>query len=137
MVQLDIEYLGELSTRIVHGANSSELVTCAPKDHRGIAESFSPTDLLAAALGSCILILMAVAARKSGADVTGLRASIEKEMISTPVRRVGKMVVHVSCPRSFSFEVQQALEAAGKGCPVHHSLHPDTIQEFHFQWGHA
>ena len=130
-----VDYLGALRTEAVHLDSMAKIQTDAPKDNFGKGEEFSPTDLLAAALGSCTLTLMGIAARKVGADLSGLRATVEKEMISKPVRRMGKISVHVYCPRSFSPEVQQALEMAGKGCPVHHSLHPDTVQEFHFQWG--
>lgn len=98
---------------------------------------FSPTDLLGAALGTCILTIMGIVAHKLKADLSGMRATVEKEMANSPSRKLGKLVVHVFCPRILDPEVTGKLERAGIECPVHHSLHPDVQQEIVFHWGQA
>ena len=137
MAKIDIYYTGNLSTRSVHSENGAEIVTDAPKDNQGRGEMFSPTDLVGAALGSCVLTLIGIAAQKLKVDISGIRAEVEKEMVAKPARRIGKITVSVSCPRDFSADIKSQLEKAGSLCPVHHSLHPEIIQEFHFSWGKA
>jgi putative redox protein len=137
MTQIDIAYEGNLRTRCVHTGNQQQLVTDAPKDNKGKGEMFSPTDLLAAALGSCVLTLMGIAGQQLKLDLSGLRLTVEKEMAKLPSRRIGRLVVHVYCPQTFDPDTTQKLETAGSHCPVHQSLHPDTKQEFFFHWGEA
>lgn len=135
MSGIKIEYLGELSTRCVLSDTGAEIVTDAPKDNFGKGQMFSPTDLVAAALGSCVLTLIGIVAKKLSVDVSGMSVTVEKEMAAKPVRRIGKIVVHVRIPGPFTEDIKQKLEKAGRECPVHHSLHPDTMQEIHFNWG--
>jgi len=137
MTKIDIYYEGSLRTRCRHGENGQELKTDAPKDNMGKGELFSPTDLLGAALGTCVLTLIGIMANKLKADVSGLRLTLEKEMAKTPSRRIGKLTIHVYCPRSFDPETIKKLEEAGTYCPVHQSLHPEVVQEFHFHWGQS
>ena len=135
MELLEVLYEEGLSTRCVHRLNGAEIVTDAPKESFGRGLMFSPTDLLAAALGSCVLTLMGLAAKKLQVEITGTKAQIDKEMVSQPVRRIGKLIVTVFCPHTYSQQIQEELEKAGRLCPVHNSLHPDIIQEFVFHWG--
>ena len=135
MARIDITYEGNLRTRSVHSENKEEIVTDAPKDNQGKGEMFSPTDLLATALGSCVLTLMGIAANRLKVDLAGLRLTVEKEMAGLPSRRIGRLVMHVYCPKTFDTDITQKLETAGSHCPVHQSLHPDTRQEFFFHWG--
>jgi len=135
MARIDITYEGNLRTRSVHSENKEEIVTDAPKDNQGKGEMFSPTDLLATALGTCVLTLMGIAANRLKVDLAGLRLTVEKEMAGLPSRRIGRLVMHVYCPKTFDTDITQKLETAGSHCPVHQSLHPDTRQEFFFHWG--
>jgi putative redox protein len=137
MTQIEVFYEGSLRTRCVQTGNGQELVTDAPKDNMGKGEMFSPTDLLAAALGSCVLTLMGIAANRLKVDLQGLRLTVEKEMAQMPARRIGRLVIHVYCPKTFDNDITQKLETSGSHCPVHQSLHPDTKQEFFFHWGEA
>lgn len=137
MTQIDIYYEGNLRTRCVHSDNKQEIITDAPKDNRGKGEMFSPTDLLAASLGSCVLTLMGIAADRLKANLTGLRLTIEKEMAQLPSRRIGRLMVHIYCPQTFDADTTQKLETAGSHCPVHQSLHPEMKQEFFFHWGES
>lgn len=135
MTKIDITYTGSLRTRCVHAENQAEIITDAPKDNQGKGELFSPTDLLAASLGSCVLTLMGIAANRLKVDLTGLRLTIEKEMAEKPSRRIGRLTLHIYCPHTFDRSITQQLEMAGSRCPVYQSLHPDTKQEYFFHWG--
>lgn len=137
MVKITVTYEGNLRTEAVHVPSGAKLKTDAPKDNYGKGEFFSPTDLLAASLGTCVLTLMAIVAQKHKADLTGLRATVEKEMVGHPSRKVARIVIHVYCPRQFDPELTSKMELAGIECPVHHSLHPDVQQEIIFHWGEA
>ena len=135
MTQIDIWYEGDLSTRSVHSDNQAEVLTDAPKDNQGLGRVFSPTDLFAASLGSCMLTLMGIAAKRLNVDLKGMHAKVIKEMSVAPVRRIGKLRLEFSCPKSLSEDVIAKLIHAAETCPVHHSLHPDIVLEFTYQWG--
>src|SRR3978361_2262168 len=125
MVAIELEYQGDLHCKAVHGPSSTELNTDAPKDNQGRGESFSPTDLVATALGSCMLTVMGIAARSLDVDMTGARAIVEKEMTATPPRRIASLTFKIHMPPAVSPENQERLERAAHTCPVHKSLHPD------------
>lgn len=135
MAEIEIWYEGNLSTRCVHKENGAEITTDAPKDNQGFGSFFSPTDLLAAALGSCVLTLMGIIARKRNIDIKGTKLTIVKQMQVTPSRRIGRLAAHVYCPYEFSPEITEQLIKAAETCPVKHSLHPDIQQELIFHWG--
>ncbi len=135
MAKITITYDGSLRTKARHSENGAEIVTDAPKDNHGRGELFSPTDLLAAALGTCVITVMGILAERLKVDLTGLRGEVDKEMAKSPSRKVGKIVVHIYCPSTFDAAITSRLEQAGIGCPVHHSLHPEVQQEIIFHWG--
>ncbi len=135
MAKIVISYEGDLRTRCLHQAGSSVVMTDAPIDNHGQGEYFSPTDLLAISLGSCVLTLMGIVAKRLNVDLSGTTLAVEKEMKLVPHRMLGKLILHIRCPRGFDAGIIDQLEKAGRGCPVHHSLHPDIVQEMHFQWG--
>jgi putative redox protein len=135
MAKIEIWYEGSLSTRCVHGENGTEILTDAPKEVQGLGRVFSPTDLLAASLGSCVLTLMGIAANRLNVDIQGTRAQVAKEMASGPVRRIGKVSVAVSCPKDFPKEIKAKLTRAAETCPVHQSLHPDIVLDITYRWG--
>jgi putative redox protein len=134
MVTITIDYQGELHCRAQHEPSGSILETDAPKDNMGKGENFSPTDLVATALGSCILTLMGIAARKLQLDLTGTRVTVQKEMTAVPVRRIAKLSVRVVFPRPIEEEHKPQLEKAALTCPVHQSLHPDIAIPMEFVW---
>lgn len=135
MTKLDIEYLGQLHTRCSHQESGAIIETDAPKDNNGLGEAFSPTDLFAVSLGSCMITVMGIAAKHMGVDLSDLDATVEKEMVTSPVRRVGKITVHIACATEFEPKIQKNLERAALSCPVHHSLHPDIELDISFAWG--
>ena len=94
MVKIDVAYEGDLHTTCRHGPSGRELETDAPVDNQGRGESFSPTDLLATALGTCTLTVMGIVARREGWKLEGARSRVEKHMVADPVRRVGRLVLH-------------------------------------------
>jgi putative redox protein len=135
MVHMQIEYQGELHCKATHGPSGAELNTDAPKDNQGRGQSFSPTDLVATALGSCMLTIMGIAARTQNIDISGATASVEKEMTATPPRRIERLTVKIHVPHSLSPADKEKLERAAHTCPVHKSLHPDIQIPIEFTWG--
>jgi putative redox protein len=134
MVAIELEYEGDLHCRAVHGPSGTVLTTDAPKDNQGRGESFSPTDLVATALGSCILSVMGIMASTLAVDITGTTATVEKEMATSPIRRIGSLAVTIHVPHHISEGHRQRLERAAHTCPVHKSLHPDVQMPIQFTW---
>lgn len=134
MVKMSMEYEGGLRCRIKHGPSGNEMITDAPVDNHGKGQSFSPTDLVAAALGSCMLTVMGIAASKSGINIDGAKVDVEKEMVADPIRRIGRVGVHVQMPRGIGFEKREFLEKIAHSCPVHKSLSHDVKLEITFQY---
>src|ERR1700749_5036926 len=110
MVALQLEYQGDLHSKAVHGPSATELSTDAPKDNQGRGESFSPTDLVATALGSCMLTIMGITARTLSIDITGATASGEKEMTTSPPRLIASLTVKIHVPQTISPDNRQKLE---------------------------
>ncbi|HEU5047098.1 MAG TPA: OsmC family protein [Rickettsiales bacterium] len=135
MVTVHITYQGDLHCEAVHEPSGAVLATDPPKDNHGKGEQFSPTDLVAAALGTCILTVMGIAARTLNVDLRGAKATAVKEMTAVPLRRIGKIAVTVRIPATVSEEQKQKLERAALTCPVHQSLHPDIEMPIEFIWG--
>ena len=137
MVTIHMEYEGDLHCRAVHEPSTTALATDAPKDNQGRGESFSPTDLVATALGTCILTTMGIVARNHGLDLAGSTATVEKEMTAIPTRRIGSLATRVHIPRALAEEDRQRLERAAHTCPVHKSLHPDIEMPIDFVWAES
>ena len=134
MVTIDIQYQGDLRCEAVHQPSGTRLHTDAPKDNQGKGESFSPTDLVATALGTCMLTLMGIAARSLNVDLKGTRVTVQKEMVATPMRRIGRLTVKIVVLARVTEEQKQKLEQAALTCPVHKSLHPDVQTPVQFLW---
>ncbi len=130
-VEIQSVYEGELQCVATHVPSQSRLRTDAPLDNGGRAASFSPTDLVAAALGTCMLTIMGLVAQRHGIDIRGTRVSVVKEMAREPVRRIAGLRVVVRVPASvrLSADDKVRLERGAMQCPVKHSLHPDVNVE--------
>ena len=126
MVKMSMVYEGDLRCRLKHGPSGSEILTDAPVDNQGKGAAFSPTDLVAAALGSCMLTVMGIAARKSGIKMEGAKVEVEKEMVIDPVRRIGNISARILMPQGIDKDKREFLEKIAHTCPVHKSLHPDV-----------
>lgn len=123
-----IEYLGELRTEATHLQSGNQIITDAPTDNHGKGEAFSPTDLVATALGSCMISIMGIKLLGSGKDIKGAMADVTKVMYSEP-RRIGEIHVKINVPDAdFSEKEKQILINAAHACPVAKSLHPDIKQ---------
>jgi putative redox protein len=133
-VRIEVRYEGELHTSASHGPSGARLETDAPKDNEGRGERFSPTDLLATALGTCMLTVMGILARRKSWDMKGARVTVDKHMVTDPVRRIGRLEVRFEMPAGIPEEARKLLERAAHTCPVHQSLHPDVKVETTFTW---
>ena len=137
MVTIQIRYEGDLHTQATHGPSKATLVTDAPVDNQGKGASFSPTDLAATALGTCMLTTMGIVAKRHGWTLDGATATVEKHMVADPDRRIGKLTVLLSFPPGFDEKARTILERTAVTCPVHRSLHPKVEIPVTFQWGEA
>ena len=126
MVKISAVYQGDLHCLLTHGPSGRTLETDAPKDNMGKGEAFSPTDLSAASLVSCVLTTMAIYAQRHGVEMKGAGAEIEKEMSPDAPRRIMKLTMRVQMPKGIKPELRKTLENIGENCPVFKSLHPDV-----------
>jgi putative redox protein len=122
MTQMHCSYEGNLRTLAVHDSSGSQLITDAPLDNQGRGEAFSPTDLVATALASCILTILGIVAERHGIRLDPCSARVEKTMTAGGVRRIGLLEVWISLPPGLEPQQRQLLERAGEGCPVKRSL---------------
>lgn len=130
-----IVYKGELRTEAEHLYSHNIIETDAPLDNQGKAERFSPTDLMATSLGSCMLTIMGIKARDIQIDLTGVKIEIQKHMKSDP-RRVGAIDVTFQFPSNLQLDEKQKaiMKNAALTCPVAKSIHPDIEQNVVFNW---
>ena len=132
MVEIDVRYDGNKKCSLTHGEGAT-LQTDAPRDIGGDASAFSPTDLVAAGLASCILTTIGMYAERHQLDLTGMTAHVGKEMNPSP-RRIGRLPVTVTLPASVPEEMRVTLERVGHQCPVHASLHPDIDAPIEYRY---
>ncbi len=134
MVKIDIVYEGSLHCQLTHGPSGKVIHTDAPTDNMGKGEAFSPTDLLAASLGSCMMTVMAIYAHRQHLELAGTRIEVLKEMVTQPVRRVGKVTVAFKMPAGLPLDQRAPLERAALACPVHKSLNHDVEVPVSFEY---
>jgi len=132
MVQIDVTYQGGLRCEAVHGPSSTKLVTDAPVDNHGKGESFSPTDLVATALGTCIPTVMGIVADREKIDLTGMRVTVTKEMSPQPPRRIAKLTTRIIMPAGLEEKQKVKLEKAAHTCPVHQTLQGNVEMPIEF-----
>ena len=127
-------YKGELRTEATHLRSGTIIITDAPPDNQGKGEAFSPSDLLATALGSCMLTIMGIASRTHNIDMNGTKISVKKVMASNP-RRVSEVHIEFDMPGvKYSDKEKSILENAARTCPVALSIHPDIKQVLTFNY---
>ncbi|MEO9133071.1 MAG: OsmC family protein [Sphingomonas sp.] len=136
MTGTTVEYRGGLRCRAEHIESGVIVITDAPKDHHGLGSSFSPSDMLAVSLGSCILTIMGIAAQSMDIDIAGATATVEKEMANAP-RRIARIAVAVNVPHNPTPDQVRKLEAAAHACPVHTCLDPALDTPISFTWGNS
>ncbi|RDI06967.1 OsmC family protein [Flavobacterium sp. AG291] len=128
-----VTYLGDLRTSSIHIQSGAEILSDAPKDNHGKGEAFSPTDTVANALASCMFSIMGIKARDMEINLEGSTAEVTKTMAAEP-RRIAGIKVVFYMKSNADEKAQKLLERVALHCPVHHSLHPDIIQEVVFNW---
>jgi putative redox protein len=133
MVKIEVVYQGDKHSQITHGPSSAVLETDAPKDNNGRGESFSPTDLVAAALGSCMVTVMAISAEKEGIDMRGAKSSVIKEMVANP-RRISRLSVEIEMPKTVPASAREKLEHIAQTCPVAKSINQEIAVPINFKW---
>ena len=117
-------YMGDKHCELEHLPSGAKIETDAPKDNHGKGERFSPTDLVGAALASCVLTTIAIVGERDGLSLLGTKAELEKEMSEKP-RRIGALRLHVTLSAALTPNQRRKFEETAKNCPVHRSLHPD------------
>jgi putative redox protein len=137
MVTISVRYAGDLRTQATHGPSKSTLITDAPVDNQGKGASFSPTDLVATALASCMLTTMGIVAKRHGWALDGATATVEKHMIADPERRIARLPVAIHVPHELGEKERTILERTALTCPVHKSLSPKVEIAVTFRWGGA
>lgn len=134
MLTSKVLYTKELRTEATHMLSGSTVVTDAPPDNKGRGEAFSPTDMVATSLATCMLTIMGIAANEKGFSIDGATAEVTKVMYSDP-RRIGEIHVNLQFPpNDYSDREKKIIEKAAFTCPVSQSLHPDLKQEISFNF---
>jgi putative redox protein len=134
MVKIEIKYEGELRCSARHLPSGRELETDAPVDNQGRGASFSPTDLVATALATCMATTMGIVARREGMAIEGTAIEITKEMTSAPPRRIARLTTTIRLPVPRSADPQGLLERAALNCPVYLSVHPEVEKPVQLVW---
>lgn len=134
MVKVDVEYTGNLHCDATHGPSKSKIATDAPTDNNGKGESFSPTDLVATALGTCMSTIMGMKADELGLNLKGMTVEVKKEMSKDGPRRIVGLPSEVHIPLAPDSPHREELEQAALNCPVHKSLPPEIKRPTKFFW---
>ena len=134
-VSISVEYEGGLRCRATHGPSQNQFITDAPVDNHGKGESFSPTELVATALATCMATVIGFKAQQKGYDIAGMKVSVEKHMSADSPRRIVGLPITIQIPLPEDHPDRKLLEATALGCPVHHSVHPDIDKPVTFVWG--
>lgn len=128
-------YTGGFNCELTHGPSGQKIETDAPKDNHGRGAAFSPTDLFCAALGSCMVTTMAIAAKnRLGFDIPGVKWEVTKEMSADAPRRIVRISCEIWMPIPGSQDPDGVLERAALGCPVKRSLAPEVEAPITFHW---
>lgn len=134
MATIQTTYKSGLRTEAVHTHSGSVLITDAPIDNHGRGEAFSPTDLLAASYGSCVLTIMGLAAQTHGFNIDGAKVATTKVMGTNP-RRIVELIAEFTLPsNSYTAKERKIIELTAKECPVYNSLHPDMKKTITFSY---
>jgi uncharacterized OsmC-like protein len=134
MVEIHIDYEGQLHCNALHLPSGNRLATDAPVDNNGRGEAFSPTDLVATALGTCMATIMGMVANRKDLDLAGMAVKVRKYMSDDLPRRIRCLEVDLCVPLPADHPARQLLEAAALACPVHHSIHPDIEVVLNWEW---
>ena len=132
-VKLSASYVGQKRVQVQHGPSGQILATDAPLDNNGKGESFSPTDLVAAALGSCAMTMISIVAEKKGINLEAMEMEVEKSMNDSP-RRIQALPVSIKLPSSLTADQRKLLEASARSCPVAKSISEEIEAPINFSY---
>jgi len=132
MTLIDSLYVGELRCHSSHQPSGSALDTDAPSDNQGKGERFSPTDLVATALSTCMLTIMGIVAERHGWSLEGCTARVEKTMTSELPRRIALLTVWLRLPEGLDDRQRAVLQRAAEACPVKRSLEGAVPMQVHW-----
>jgi len=133
-IKISCNYLGDLRVRAVHLSSGAEIITDAPVDNQGQGRSFSPTDLAAASMATCMITILGIQAKSIPLDLTGLKVEIEKHMTKTPPRRIAQLDIKMMMPAGIPVELRPRLIRAAEACPVKQSFRDDTVINLEWIW---
>lgn len=136
MATIETIYLGDLRTELVHVQSGNRIMTDAPCDNNGKGEYISPTDMVAAALGSCIMTIIAITAQRHNVNLDGTRIVIDKVMSADP-RRIAEINIDFYFPGDYDDKIKTIIKRSADTCPVAKSLHPELKQNIRFHYGEA
>jgi putative redox protein len=134
MVPITVTYQGQLRCSALHDKSNVSFITDAPTDNHGKGESFSPTDLVATALGSCMITTIGIKLHGEDVNLDGTRLAVEKHMSADPPRRISKIVVRLTFPRGIPSHYRQKIKEIGDTCPVAKSIHPGITLDIHYDY---
>ena len=133
-IKIFCDYLGDLRVRAVHSSSGAEIITDAPVDNQGQGRSFSPTDLAAASMATCMITILGIQAKSIPLDLNGLKVEIEKHMTKTPPRRIAQLDIKMMMPAGIPEELRPRLIRAAEACPVKQSFRDDTVINLEWIW---
>jgi putative redox protein len=133
-IKISCEYLGDLRVRAVHSSSGAEIITDAPVDNQGQGRSFSPTDLAAASVATCMITIIGIQAKSIPLDLTGFKVEIEKHMTKTAPRRIEQLDIKMMMPAGIPEELHARLIRAAEACPVKQSFRDDTLINLQWFW---
>jgi putative redox protein len=134
MVEIIIDYEGDLHCKAVHLPSGNHLVTDAPVDNNGRGEAFSPTDLVATAVGTCMATVLGIVARHKDIAIDGMTMKVRKFMSDELPRRISCLEVDINMPLPATHPARKAFESAAQSCPVYNSIHPDIEVVMNWLW---
>ena len=134
MVEIIIDSEGDLHCSATHQPSGNRLVTDAPLDNNGRGAAFSPTDLVATAVGTCMATVMGIVARRKDIPLVGMTVTVRKFMSDDLPRRITCLEVNICLPLPADHPERKVFESAARSCPVYHSIHPDIEVLMHWQW---
>lgn len=134
MIEIRVDYQGQLHCAATHAPSGAGVATDAPVDNHGKGESFSPTDLVATALGCCMATVMGIAAQRKSISLEGMKLRVRKHMSDDRPRRIAKLEVEIHMPIAEDHPEKKLLQSTVLGCPVHHSIHPEIEVPITWHW---
>jgi len=134
MVEISVDYMGDLYCEVEHKPSGNKFKTNAPVDNKGKGEFISPTDLVAASIASCVSTIMGIKANELGVDLKGMNITASKIMTNSPYRRIDKLILKITFPNKLNDKEFQILSNVVNICPVTKSLSKDIKLDYNFDF---